>query len=182
VSTATLPTPVPEVVPEIALTEEVYGVIVEKPVSAASIWIANQIYDQLSPFVKSNRLGRTVTEGYFIMDRAAKLRRRPDVAFVSKERWSLEKALPFDDDWEVIPDLAIEVISPSNLMEGMAAKAGEYLRYGVREVWVVLPREQQIYVYDSPDHIGIIRADKKLSTSVVPGWELDLNLVFKTTA
>lgn len=177
-STATLPTPAPLAIPEYALTEEVYGVIVEKPVSAVSILIANLLHVNLGSFVQQHGIGWCVVECMFVLDRAAKLRRRPDIAFVSTSRWPLDKPFSPTDDWDVIPDLAIEVVSPSNRMEEMTGKVGEYFRHGCKEVWLILPKDKQVYVYSSQDHIRIVSELGVLETLLVPNWKAPASILF----
>jgi Uma2 family endonuclease len=83
------------------------------PKSAFSSWIASTLGQRLGEFVRQRRAGAVVIEMLFILDRQADLRRRPDVAFVSAERWPLDREPPYDTDWDVVPDLAVEVVSPS---------------------------------------------------------------------
>jgi Uma2 family endonuclease len=62
----------------------------------------------------------------------------PDASFMSKERQSL----PLPDKFFVAPDLAIEVVSPSNQEREMLNKAESYLSSGTRLVWVIYPKTQ----------------------------------------
>jgi Uma2 family endonuclease len=55
------------------------------------------------------------------------------VAFVSTERWPLERPIPEDGDWEVVPDLAVEVTSSHDLWDEVLAKMHEYFEKGVRQ-------------------------------------------------
>ena len=80
------------------------------------------------------------TEMLFVLDAEHNLRRRPDVAFVSTARWPLDRALPETGDWDVVPDLAVEVISPNDVFKDVLAKVREYFHYGVQVVWVIAPR------------------------------------------
>ena len=105
----------------------------------------------------------------FLLDAARKLERRPDLAFVSYERWARNRPVPRTPAWDVIPDLVIEVISPSNSASGVLVKVGEYFRHGVREVWVVYPLEEQVYVYRSPTSVRVLtRSDLLESTGYPP--------------
>ena len=76
----------------------------------------------LGTFVKTQGLGRAVVEMLFRIDPAPNLQRRPDLAFVSYERWPRGKRVPEDAAWDVVPELAIEVVSPTNLAEDLLAK------------------------------------------------------------
>jgi Uma2 family endonuclease len=133
--------------------------------------------------VEPGGLGRVVTEGLFILDPVSDLRRRPDVAFVSAEKWPLDRPLPESGDWEVVPDLAIEVTSPNDLFREVLAKVHEYFRLGVRQVWVVLPEDQEIYIYDSPTELRILTAADQLDRApLLPGLRLPVAAIFQQQA
>lgn len=89
----------------------------------------------------------------FILDVTRDLRRRPDVAFVSAERWPLSHTFPETGDWNVVPDLAVEVLSPPDVVKDVLAKLREYFHYGVQVVWVIAPEEQQVYAYTAPTRV-----------------------------
>lgn len=156
--------------PREKLYEILYGRIVEKPMSALAAWIATRLATRLDRFTQEHRLGNIVSEMLFILHAKRNLRRRPDVAFVSVERWPLDKLLPFDEDWAVSPSLAIEIVSPSNTFNGLLAKIREYFRHGVIEVWILSPEERLIYVYRSPTEVRILKAEDTISTGLIPGW------------
>lgn len=177
-STATLTEPA--AIPEEPLYEVVNGQRVElPPMGAESISIASLLQILLGGHVLNHRLGRSVSEMIFILDRDADLRRRPDVAFVSAERWPLDRALPWEGDWDVVPDLAVEIVSPNDVFTAVEKKVGEYFDHGVREVWVVSPPEQHVYVYDSADSVRIVAAPAELETPLLPGWRLSLADLFR---
>lgn len=166
-----------------ALYEVVNGQRVEMPlIGIYALLLASELYLALGAFVKQHRLGRAVVEGLFILDAVADLRRRPDVAFVSAERWPLDKAVPETGDWAVVPDLAVEVISPNDLFEDVQAKLGEYFAHGVRQVWVVGPKERQVYVYDAPTAVRILTDAEALTTALLPGFSLNLGELFQKPA
>ena len=109
-SSATLTEPVAP--PEEALYEVVNGQRVEPlPMGAQSTWMASLLFGFLFPHVHGQGLGHLVMEMLFILDRPADLRRRPDVAFVSAGRWPLSQSPPWEGDWDVVPDLAVEVVT-----------------------------------------------------------------------
>jgi Uma2 family endonuclease len=102
--------------------------------------------------------------------------RRPDVAFFAYPRSpSALTELPEANAWDVIPDLAIEVTSPSDRAEAQREKVLEYFRVGVRCVWVVYPNLRRIDVYETPTTIRVVGPEGTLTgDSVVPGFELSL--------
>jgi Uma2 family endonuclease len=128
-------------------------------------------------------LGTVVTEMSFVLDPGQNLRWRPDVAFVSARQWPLNRELPESGDWDVVPDLAVEVVSPTDEFSDVVAKVREYFEYGVRRVWVILPEERQVYVYESPTQVRILAADETLlGEDLFPGFTLPLPRLFAHAA
>jgi Uma2 family endonuclease len=153
------------------------------PMSAYATWIASRLHGRLWPYAEDKGLGTSVTEMLFVLDAEPNLRRRPDVAFVSTARWPLDRALPETGDWDVVPDLAVEVISPNDVFKDVLAKVREYFHYGVQVVWVFAPEERQVYVYDSPTHVRILTGqDELMGGEVVPGFRLPLGQLFQHAA
>ena len=166
------------------LYEIVNGQRVElPPMSAYATWLASRLHSRLGPYVWDKGLGVSVTEMLFVLDAEHDLRRRPDVALVSTTRWPLDRAVPRTGDWDVVPDLAVEVISPNDIFKDVLAKVREYFHYGVQVVWVIAPEEQQVYVYDSPTHVRILTGQEELmGGEVVPGFRMPLGQLFQPAA
>lgn len=166
------------------LYEVVNGKKVElPPMSIYANWVSLRLAIRLGSHVEANRLGMVVHEALFILDPVRDLRRRPDVAFVSVQRWPLDRLLPETGDWEVVPDLAVEVISPNDLFQDVLVKMNEYFRLGVRQVWVVEPVSQQIIVFDSPTQLrGFTAADELDGGALLPGLRLPLASLFERQA
>ena len=151
-----------------------------QPMSVYTTWLASRLHGRLWPYVEDKGLGMSVTEMLFVLDAEHNLRRRPDVAFVSTARWPLDRALPETGDWDVVPDLAVEVISPNDVFKDVLAKVREYFHYAVHVVWVIAPEEQQVYVYDAPTHVHILTGQDELTGGeVVPGFRLPLGQLFQ---
>lgn len=164
--------PAAELPEEDQLYEVVHGVRVEKTVSAYAAFIANRLDRSLGPFAEEHGIGTSVTETMFILDADLDLRRRPDLAMVAAAKWPVGQPPPPKGDWELVPDLAVEVPSPGNDFEKMLGKLREYFDYGVTEVWIVAPIERLVLVYRSLDDVKTFRVGQKLSTDLVPGWSL----------
>jgi Uma2 family endonuclease len=164
--------------------EVVNGKVVEKPATGVfETWIASELFGwlQRSPGIQEH--GRVLSEMLFFLDAANDLKRRPDLAFVSHERWARNRPVPRTAAWEVIPELAIEIISPTNLACQVIVKVGEYFRCGVRSVWVVYPVAEQLYVYESPASVRILtRSDRLELPGILPGFQLPLDSLFERPA
>ena len=161
--------------------EVVDGHIVENPaMGARESILASFLQDLMGPVARASRLGRVVTETLFWIDRASKLKRRPDVAFVSAKRWPRKRPVPGTEAWDVIPDLTVEVISESNSADAVARKIEEYFKAGVSQVWVIYPSTSKIYVYDSPARVRILQLGDELDGGgVIPGFHVALSTLFE---
>lgn len=166
------------------LYEVVDGAVREKPpMGAYEAELANLIALSMGPFAQSNGLGRVLTEMLFLIDREANLRRRPDVSFVSAERWPVERRAPRTAAWEVVPDLAVEVVSPGDLAGDLRRKVEEFFRAGVRAVWVVYPELAKVDVYQGPKAVAILgRGDILDGGGLLPGFRLSLDELFGDAA
>ena len=102
------------------------------PMSIFAVAVNGCLHLHLGSFVAAKKLGRVVLEAKFILDTAKKFQRQPDLAFVSSQTWPLNKPLPRTGDWQVVPDLAVEVVSPNDLFEDVLAKIIEYFSFGVK--------------------------------------------------
>jgi Uma2 family endonuclease len=115
----------------------------------------------------------------FRIDRERGLERRPDVAFVSHERWPLDRRPPRTAAWDVVPDLAVEVISPNNRSNYDRQKLVEYFRAGVPAVWFVYPDLFKVDVCDSPMSVRILALGESLEWgTILPGFTLPLAVLF----
>ncbi|HEU5115287.1 MAG TPA: Uma2 family endonuclease [Isosphaeraceae bacterium] len=141
--------------------------------------LAANLLALLHPFAQSNKLGRANMEMLYLLNRETKLQLRPDVAFVSAERWPLSRKAPRTAAWDVVPDLAVEIASPSNLINEDARKIEQYFQAGVKQVWLILPSVEKIHIYHSPKEIQVLgRGDTLEGGSVVPGFQVHLNDLF----
>ncbi len=78
-----------------------------------------------------------------------------------------------DNAWDVVPNLAVEVVSPTDNVEGLEQKIAEYFRAGVQLIWVVHPTRSKVHVYQSPTQITVLSKNDVLDGgTVVPGFKL----------
>jgi Uma2 family endonuclease len=161
--------------------EVVDGQIVEEPpLGAQAVGIAALLDQTMGYHARANRLGRAVPEMLFAISEEPKLRRRPDVAFVSDERWPLNRRIPREAAWLVIPDLAVEIVSPTDWISDLMDKIEEYFAAGCRAVWVVYPDHNKVYAYDSPVSVRILQVGDELEGgAILPGYRLSLTELFE---
>ncbi len=162
------------------LYEIVNGRYVElPPMSTAAGMIASRLGHKLAAHAEAQELGEVANEILFGLDPDGRLRRRPDLAFVSYRRWPRGQPWPHTDPWLVVPDLAVEVVSPTDPAEALMQKVAEYLRAGVAQVWVVYPVVQFVLVYESLTQVrGLTAADELDGGAALPGFRLSLATLF----
>ena len=90
----------------------------------------------------------------FILRRNPDVVRAPDAAFVARER--IPKTGVPRSYWPFAPDLAVEVVSPSDRLGDVRAKAGEYLAAGTRLVWLVEPAARVVHVHRPRGEVQVI--------------------------
>src|SRR5262245_36870620 len=159
------------------LCELVDGVLVEKPMGFTESRIAIRLAAALEAFADSHDLGVVAGEGgMFRMPE--NLVRIPDVVFASWRQFP-NRELPQEGAPEIVPDLAVEVLSKSNTPREMERKLREYFGIGVKLVWFVDPKARSVTVYSSPTRCKVLSAADTLNGGkVLPGFELPIQKIF----
>jgi Uma2 family endonuclease len=103
--------------------------------------------------------------------------RAPDVSFVSRGRiptGGIPKAY-----WPGAPDLAVEVLSPTDVRSEIDEKIDEYLRSGVRLVWFVNPFERRVTIHrPGKGPLVLDERDSVDGGDVLPGFSYPLARLF----
>ena len=149
-----------------SLTKPLHGIICARLAAA------------LINFVETNDLGMAFgAETGFVVERNPDTVLGADAAFVSHER--LATVDNFDKFFPFAPDLAVEVISPSNTAREMEEKIAFYFAAGSRAVWVFNPKKRTAAVYTSPSDFRILGEQDTLEGGdVLPGFTLELSKLF----
>ena len=153
-------------------------VVKEPPAGFRHGGIAGRIAGILHSFVRDQELGEVVTAetGFVLFDEPPTVR-APDVAFVARDR------LTFDPDRfaPLAPDLAVEIVSPSNTVPEIHAKVMDYLDAGTRLVWVVEPRSRNVTTYRSRKEIRLLAGDDEIDLgAVLPGLRVKVSDLFRS--
>jgi len=154
-------------------------ICVMSPSSLLNTVVAAEIVRLLGNFNAEHKLGyMTTTDGGFKLGQHTVL--VPDAAFISKDRVAKLGDTAF---FEGAPDLAVEVISPSETNRQVLDKARAYLQAGTKMVWAVYPREQVIDVIRlaADNHLDIetLAAKDVLSgDAVLPGLQIQVKSIF----
>ena len=164
--------------------ELVNGELVENNMSWESERIGTNLIIVLGSFVREHNCGEVngSSAGYqcfeeIFPDDPDRVR-KPDVSFISADR--LPRQPIARGNCTIVPDLAVEVISPNDLSEDVEEKVGEYLRAGVRLVWVVHPQAKTIRIHRANGSVQVLRlADELSGEEVIPGFRCPVSEVFR---
>lgn len=152
--------------------ELVDGEIRVSPAGARHGAVCVRLVLRLGRFVEEGRLGHVFESSTGFRLPGGNVR-SPDVSFVKVGRFPEERIS--EDFSDVVPDLAVEVLSPEDRSRDVLDKVGEYLQAGVRLVWVVDPKRQTAVAYESLTAVAPISLDDALDgKDVVPGFRVTL--------
>jgi Uma2 family endonuclease len=130
----------------------------------------------LLEFVDPRGLGDVRVESGYILAREPDTVRGPDVSFMRRERLGGYLARTWPD---VPPDLAVEVLSPSDRPGRVREKVDDYLAAGCRLVWVVDTRHRTVTVHEPPSPPLVVKEQEVLEGgTVLPGLRLPLQRLF----
>jgi len=151
--------------------------IMMSPAGSEHGHIVANITVPLGAFVKEKALGMIFgAETGFQIGHDPDTVRAPDVAFVSAERIHGNLGKGF---FQGAPDLAVEVVSPSDRAAEVLAKVHDWLEAGCRAVWVVDPEPRTVSVYRSRERVVTLSVAEQLSgDDVVPGFTMPVAEVF----
>jgi Uma2 family endonuclease len=159
------------------LCELVDGVLVEKTMGQYESRVAAVLIYFFERFLDDHDLG-IVYGADGTLRIMPGLVRIPDVTFVSWKRLP-NRELPAEPIPDLVPDLAVEVLSAGNTPEEMDRKVGEYFLAGVRLVWMIEPETRTAVVYKSPRRRTTVATDQALEGgAVLPGFTLPLKRLF----
>src|SRR5262245_2251324 len=153
---------------------------VEKPMGLLSDIVASRLAARLDQHCTPGNLGWVMMphSGGFQIGRQV---RKPDAAFVAAGRFPGDQ-IPTGNA-NLAPDLVVEVSSPNDLYDDVEVKAEEYLRAGVRLVWVVSPVARIVRVHRANRSSATVReADQLEGEDVVPGFRCPLRDLFPAVA
>ncbi len=159
--------------------ELINGEIVEMSPKLNHGLIGSFIHGSIFVYLTSHPIGKAMFEVDHYVPEDAYNTRRPDVSFISHERM---QNLKLTANVPLMPDLAVEVKSPSNYYtgsEGLRQKAEYYLAHGSRLVWIVDPETETIEVYEpdeSPETLRI--GDTLTGADVLPGFTVSVAQIF----
>ncbi len=156
------------------LCELVDGTLVEKAMGFEESRVAGVLMYRISAYLDQNDLGICVgADG--MMRIAPGLVRIPDLSFITWEKLPGRES-PREPIPDLVPDLAVEVLSEGNTKPEMARKVREYFDAGVLLVWLIDPRKRTARVFSTIEKSSLVRAHQMLDGgAVLPGFVLLLS-------
>ncbi|MBC8114141.1 MAG: Uma2 family endonuclease [Candidatus Saccharimonas sp.] len=158
--------------------ELVDGELVERDMGTLAGWISNQVGALFDRYAKQHG-GIAFGEGawYRCYEDDPERVRKPDASYIRSGR------LPGDEIPEgyitISPDVAVEVISPSDTYRDVEAKVAEYLDAGVPLVWLINPDNQSVRVFRAGQRVVQLRATDELTgDDVLPGFRCPVAELF----
>lgn len=141
------------------------------------IWLGRKVGD----FVEAHHLGDVTSETGFVLARRPDIVLAPDISFIRAER--VPPITSQTSYVELAPDLAIEVVSPSNRAQEMLDKVLLYLEAGTRLVWMFDPNREAVTVH-TPDRRSrtLLTGDTLDGGDVLPGFALPVADIFPHAA
>ncbi len=150
------------------------GRLVPLCTSARSSWVSGKILSVLMRHCDETELGWCFPPGtVYRCFSPRQTARRPDVSFLRRGRL-LNEELPWED-LTISPDLAVEVVAPGDLVEELDLKVEDYLRAGVRLVWIVNPDTKSVLIHRANGTMARLRDRQDLDgEDVLPGFRFPL--------
>lgn len=159
--------------------ELIDGRLLERKMGNKASWIAFELAILLREFVRAKKLGWVLCgdTGFRLDPERPNLVRKPDVAFVRAGRLPNEE--PGDAYDQLAPDLAVESISPNDTVHELEEKIDEYLRAGVRLIWVINSDLRTVKVFRPDGTITLLRNGDELNgEQVLPGFRCKVSDLF----
>jgi Uma2 family endonuclease len=140
--------------------------------------VGGNLHSLLGRHVLQHGLGQLFfAETGFLLARDPDTVRAPDIGFIRKDRLAGEP--PEEAFWPGAPDLAVEVVSPSDTTGEVDEKVGSWLEAGAKMVWVVSPKWRSVTVYRSATDIRTLTENDDLDgDDVVPGFRCRVGEIF----
>ena len=162
------------------IVDLVEGEIVDMPLPSGEHGeILSLLVAKVASFVYGNKLGRVTTgDAGFLLERNPDGRdtiRGLDLAFISTNKAPILLPNRF---LEIAPDLAVEVILPSNVASDIHLKIRQLLRTGTQLIWVVYPESKTVDVHTASGAFTLEENDSLSGDDVLPGLEIRVGDIF----
>ncbi len=131
--------------------------------------VARSVFTTLDALLQKEGLREVYQEAGYVLSHEPLTIRQPDVSVLSKVR---VEATPEDSYFEGAPELAVEIVSPSDVPEDLEVKIRQYLNAGAKQVWVLYPKTRDVHVWELTG--PVVLKDRDL----LPGFEIQVSAFF----
>ncbi len=139
--------------------------------------LALRLGARLQQWADTGNYGIVTVESGFVLGRNPDTVRGPDISFVAAARIP-PGGVP-EAFWEQAPDLAVEIVSPSETAAEVRDKVRDFLAAGTALIWVVYPRSREVFVHRSLDRIEVLSGEDVLEDAqVLPGFRCSIVELF----
>lgn len=158
--------------------ELIDGVLVEKAMGYPVSRIGQVIASYLEIWLAQSKLGFVIGDGAMTRMQTHNMR-IPDVCVTLWTRVGGSE-VPGEQISGVVPDIAIEILSPGNTEREIERKRLEFFSSGTEQVWIVRPRTQTIDVWTNASQMTVLRIGDSLNGDpVLPGFQIPVQEVFE---
>lgn len=139
--------------------------------------ISHEFDFQLTSYVKKTKVGKVFTAPFdVVLDNQTVV--EPDILFIKTENLGIIKGHVHG-----VPDLIVEVVSPSSIFRDYYEKKNLYERFGVAEYWIINPANENITVFKLVDSVYTLHAEVSeegsISSNLLPDFEVNLSDIFQ---
>jgi len=159
-------------------------IVMSPPAKFRHGYVEGNLHRLIAPFVHAAKLGITLgSSAGFDLPTGDTL--EPDFAFISNARWAAGP-LPREDEkgfTRIVPDLVVEIVSPTSVRRDRIEKRAIYARCGVRESWIVDPARGEVVVFEAvgdrfaEPHVLVAG---EISSRVLPGLRVAVEELLAT--
>jgi Uma2 family endonuclease len=159
--------------------ELVQGVIVHMPSpDVVHGTVCLNIGGELRSWARQNKAGITAAnDSGVVTERDPDTVRGPDVIFIAGDRL-IDGVAPRGVS-DVVPNLCVEVLSPSDRWRAVYRKVDEYFERGVEEVWVADPRRRTVEVIRPDEPPLTLTENDELTSPILPGFTCPVRILFE---
>jgi Uma2 family endonuclease len=137
--------------------------------------VVSKVFSAIQSLAKSG-FGEALAEAGYVLSHDPLTVRQPDVSVLSTER--IQNTAP-DDYFEGAPELAVEVVSPSDSAEDLEVKVEQYLQSGAKQVWILYPKTKRLHLFRPGNQLRVLDETQTLDAAeLFPGFSVKVADLF----
>ena len=150
--------------------------IIMPPAKFLHTLVAAAILDILRAYLRQHPIAGVFAEAGYVLSHDPEIIRQPDISVLGNDRIAVTQK----DGWvEGSPELAVEIVSPSDSAQDLEIKVHQYLRFGARQVWIVYPKQKRIYVHEPGIPPRVLNESETLTGGdLLPGFSVKVSDLF----